>query len=175
MIEQNAWNHRKGERKVTSPDRFESRMILTGLAIAVATIIAFSLVLWAVLAAIDAGPVSESMASFAGTTSFFVGFLAGGFYVATHATRDKFLQTTGLVVAGFVVAAIGTILDLSFGYSLGNLMPGADSVDAMQIHVGFWVISWVAVPTAAFVAASVVPRGGQDWGTQSSEPEDTEL
>jgi hypothetical protein len=176
MIEQKTWNHPDtGERDVVRNDRFENGVIAVGLGISVAVIIAFSLVLWAVLAIMDVGSVSESMASFITTIAFFVGFLAGGFYVALHATRDRMLQVTGLVVAGFVVALIGTVLDLAFGFSLGNLMPGSDANDAAQIHLGFWVISWVAIPVSAFVAGAVVPRGRQGWGTQYAEPEDTQL
>ncbi|MCW2973882.1 MAG: hypothetical protein JWN72_2155, partial [Thermoleophilia bacterium] len=52
---------------------------------------------------------------------------------------------------------------------------GQDANDAAEVHLGFWTIAWVAVPTATYLAASVVPRGDQGWGTQYSEPEDTEI
>lgn len=175
MIEQKTWNHPSRQRDVFVHGRIEDGVVARGLALAVAVIVAASFVLWAVLELFDIASVSESLPSFVTCSSFFVGFLAAGLYVATTAKRDRMLQVTVLVIGGFVLAAIGTLLDAVFQFSLGDLMPGNNVTDAEQIHLGFWAISWVAVPTAAYLAAAVVPRRGETWGTQTSEPEDTEL
>jgi hypothetical protein len=174
-MQEPTWNHPEGERDVMRHDRFDDGLVLRGLGVAVGVIVAVSLVLWAVLASANVGSVSGPLASYATSLSVFVGFLAAGLYVGTHAVRDRMLQVAALVVLGLAMAAVGTVLDVAFGFWIGNLMPGNDQVNGAQVHFGFWAISWVAVPTAAFLAASVVPRGGQSWGTRTSEPEDTEI
>ncbi|MCW2972638.1 MAG: hypothetical protein JWN72_911, partial [Thermoleophilia bacterium] len=109
MIEQKSWNHPEGERDVVQHDRIEDGIVVRALAIAVGTIVGISLLLWAVLAVLDVGSVSESLVQFITCLSFFIGFLAGGFYVGTHASHDRMLQATVVVIGGFVLAAIGTV------------------------------------------------------------------
>ena len=156
--------------------RVDARVVAAGLGIAAAAIIVVATLIAVLVAdAMDSARVADDIPALVQSFAFFFGFLAAGVYVGRRAVHDRMLHAVALVFAGFALVAVVSILDLASGLPLESLMPGGDAENAARIHIGFWVVAWVAVPAASLLGASIVPRGSQGWGTVTSEPEDTEL
>ncbi|MCW2925326.1 MAG: hypothetical protein JWM98_2730 [Thermoleophilia bacterium] len=150
-------------------------VVLSSLAVALVVTAIVSVLAGLAFAAMDSGSIADDLPSIVQVFGCFFGFLAGGVFAASRAHEDRMLHAVALAVAGFAVAALLTILDLAMGMSVASVMPGRYGTDEASVHLGFWVVNWVVVPTAAMLGASIVPRGPEGWGTTYSEHEDTQL
>ncbi|MCW2925325.1 MAG: hypothetical protein JWM98_2729 [Thermoleophilia bacterium] len=149
-------------------------LVASGLAIALAIVAAMTVVAALVVNSVS-GATANDVPAMVQTFGCSFGFLAAGAFVGARSSHDRLLHASVMAIAGLVVMALLTVADLATGMTIASLMPGTDTQDSATVHLGFWVVTWVAVPAGAAIGASIVPRGEQDWGTQWTEPEDTEL
>lgn len=175
MDAQRSWNHGV-EHRESLLRRVDVPLVARGTALALGVIVVVSLLVAGALTLLDSGSVSESMASFVTGAACFFGYLAAGLYVGSHTRAGRMLQISALVAVFFALALIATLADAIGGFWLGSLMPGDDLSGAANVHLGFWAVTWVSTPVAAFLASAVVPRQGETWGSaRTSEPEDTQV
>lgn len=147
-------------------------IVARGLGLALLLIAALAAVAAVILTTSESARLTDYLPAFVTMLGFFYGFLVAGMYVARSTVHDRIVHVVLLMGGGFVLAALLMSADLATNTTLVSMLSGSPAGDVATMHLGFWLVTWVAVPAASFLGSAVVPRGEQGWGTQYDEPDD---